>query len=131
MEVKNIELVPLFEELKGFLVKYENYFDLIEKQGEYHLVYKGKVIIGDREREEVYFVSLMIQRKFVGLYFMPQYTIPETKPEYYCGVKMIKTLKGKSCYNIYQKDYIEEYKGELSKALEKGFVEYKKRGWVK
>lgn len=133
MAVKNPALVPLFNKLKDILSKYSNHFDVLESEGAYHLIYKGEVKFDKYVRDEVYFASLMIQKNFVGFYFVPQYST-ENGPEYYAGEKMLNLLKGKSCYNITQNAFdnnSEVLVFELKEMLDKGLNNYKERGWAK
>jgi hypothetical protein len=130
MAVKNPDLIPLFEEIKNLMKVYEKHFDIKEGEGAYNLIYKGNVEVGKYVRDEVYFASALIQKNFVGFYFMPQYTTGYT-PEYFSGSNMLKVLKGKSCYNVSEKTFKEEFKVELVEALKKGFETYKKKGWIK
>lgn len=133
MAIKNPELIPLFNQLKAILETYSKHFDVLESEGAYHLIYIGEVKFDKYVRDEVYFASLMIQKNFVGFYFMPQYTT-QNGPEYFAGQNMLKLLKGKSCYNITQKAYTENtnvLKEEIETMLKKGVESYKKLGWTK
>jgi hypothetical protein len=139
MSIKNPNLIPLFEKLKALLEPYAPYFEVEESDGEYGLVHKGEVKTDKggyalkgkelRELSEVYFAGLIIQKSYVGFYFMPQYTTG-LPPENFSEIELLKLLKGKSCYYITGKHFTPEVKGLIKQALDKGFEEYKKRGWV-
>ena len=78
-----------------------------------------------KKNEKLYFAGIKILKNHVAFYFMPIYISPEVKlllhPE------LLKILKGKSCFHIKKLDEnLEKY---LSKALEIGFLHYKKNGW--
>ena len=82
--------------------------------------------IAGRKKKEVYFAGLIIQSKWVGLYYMPIYTDASLadvfKPE------LLKLLKGKSCFRIKELD--EELEAQIEDALQKGYELYKQRGWI-
>jgi hypothetical protein len=74
----------------------------------------------------MYFASAAIQGSFAGFYFFPIYTHPKEfadMPE-----NLRKCLKGKSCFHIKKLD--NDLSKSIRSALKKGFVIYKKAGWV-
>jgi hypothetical protein len=123
-------LDSVFDELKKILGQYSP--PLIERRGNtpgkrnYHLWSEKETEIAGRKRKEVYFAGLIIQKGYVGLYYMPIYT--DTTLEKVFGKELLSTLKGKSCF------YIKTLEGpilsQIKKALKKGFELYKQRGWV-
>ncbi len=130
MSVKNPDLIPLFNKIKTLIKPYEKYFTVADGEGAYSLVHKGEIYIGKYTRDEVYFVGILIQKHYVGFYFMPQYST-EHKPDYFSGEDLLKLLKGKSCYYIVENKFTSEVQDQLKEALKKGFECYKKKGWVK
>lgn len=106
------------------------YFTVLENEGAYNLIHKGIVEFDKYKRDEVYFASLLIQKNFVGFYFMPQYTT-ENGPEFYSAKNLISLLKGKSCYNITESAFTAEVEADLDAALRKGLTAYKEKGWIK
>jgi len=74
----------------------------------------------------VYFAGFTIQSNFVGFYFMPVYIDTTLKAVF--EPKLLKLMKGKSCFHIKELDYLLEK--QIKKALKIGFNLYKKRGWI-
>jgi hypothetical protein len=135
MPVKNTELIPLFNKLKNIISAYSSYFDINENESGYSLVYKGEVKFNKYTRDEVYFVGVMIQKAYIGFYFIPQYST-EFGPEYFAGPNMLKLLKGKSCYYLKPKLFEDPEQAkalidEIKSMLEKGLNVYKEKGWVR
>jgi hypothetical protein len=89
------------------------------------MVYKGYC---DRwkKKKEVFFAGLIIQKSYVGFYFMPIYAETDLKEVF--KPELLKLLKGKSCFHIKKLD--DELKSQIREALELGFELYKERGWV-
>ncbi len=75
---------------------------------------------------DVYFVGLMVQKGYVGFYFMPVYANPGLKSELH--PQLLKCLKGKSCFHIKKND--PELMEQVKQALEIGYEDFKKKGWV-
>jgi len=121
------QLTEIFQRLKVLLKEYEGSltprFDLDSK---YELWSIKHLEIERRKRKEVFFAGLIIQRKYVGFYFMPIYTDPGLrevlKPE------LLKLLQGKSCFHIKMLDA--KIEKQIRNALKIGFKLYKRLGWV-
>jgi hypothetical protein len=121
------DLQQIFEAIKPLLQRYrpplvpktdtERYFDLWS--------YKDLEIEG-RKRKEVFFAGLVIQKSYVGFYFMPVYAEPEVKA--FFPPEVMKLLKGKSCFHI--KSLTPQLLGQLDSVLRTGFDLYRRRGWV-
>jgi hypothetical protein len=82
--------------------------------------------IEGRKRKEVYLAGLIIQKSYVGFYYMPVYVSAEAKraiPE-----ELLRLLKGKSCFHIKQLDQV--VLEQIRAALKYGFESYQERGWV-
>jgi hypothetical protein len=82
--------------------------------------YSKKIVPG------MYFSSFVVRKDMVSFYFFPMYMqegFKELIPE------MIKTLKGKTCFNIRKPEQINEK--ELSALLKKGITAWKKQGYLK
>lgn len=93
---------------------------------EFKLVSKKKVVIADRPRDEVYFAGIIIQKGYVGFYYMPIYVDTNLKKEF--SEDFLNNLKGKSC--IYIKRWDKDIEKEVKKALKIGLKQYKDKGWV-
>lgn len=89
--------------------------------------WSGKdVVIAGRKRSEFFFASAVIQKGYVGLYYMPVYTSPEMKRLF--APDLLTLLKGKSCFRIKTSDA--RLLAQVKQALQAGFKLYKKNGWV-
>ena len=95
----------------------ERYFDLWS--------FKDLVIEG-RKRKEVFFAGTIIQKGYVGFYYMPVYAEPLVKVLF--KSELLRLLKGKSCFHVKSLD--EELTAQIKQALAVGFDLYNKRGWV-
>ena len=121
------QLTEIFQRLKVLLKEYEGFltprFDLDSKYELWSII--GLEIEG-RKRKEVFFAGLIIQRKYVGFYYMPIYTDPGLKD----GLKpeLLRLLQGKSCFHIKELDV--KLEKQIRKALKVGFKLYKRLGWV-
>ena len=127
MSSMQAKLLDIFGRLRAILKKYEDplrpKFDL---EGKYDLWSFKEVEIAGRKRREVFFASIIIQSRYVGLYFMPVYaeeSLKEFFPE-----RLLKLLKGKSCFHVKELD--EELEQQISDALERGYRLYMERGWI-
>jgi len=122
-------LDKIFGDLKALLGKYSPPLsereDKVGRKKRYDLWSKKEVVIAERSRKEVFFASIIIQKNYVGFYFMPIYvdtTISEVfKPE------LLSLLKGKSCFHIRKLN--NKLSGQIKFALKEGFKLYKKRCW--
>ncbi|MBI4732214.1 MAG: DUF1801 domain-containing protein [Chloroflexi bacterium] len=121
------DLRQIFDSLKPLLEKYrpplgsktenECYFDLWS--------FKDLVIEG-RKRKEVFFAGLIIQKDYVGFYYMPVYVDAEVKQ--FFSPQFLKFLKGKSCFHI--RTLTPDLLAEIDRALQAGFALYQERGWT-
>jgi hypothetical protein len=84
------------------------------------------LVIEGRKRKEVFFASIIIQKAYVGFYFMPVYVDTEIKE--FFPPELVKLLKGKSCFRVKKLD--EKLLAQIESALKIGFELYQDRGWV-
>ena len=127
MTVKNPELIPLFDDLKKLLAPYEKYFSPRKNEpGYYDLWLEREVVVDGRKRDSIYFAGLIIQKSYVGFYFMPVYTHEEAAGLF--GNELMATLKGKSCFYI--KELTPAIEQQIQDALKIGLRLYKKRDWA-
>jgi hypothetical protein len=125
--VIDLELQYIFNELKDILKKYEGRLSFKKNEEGYYDLWSVKdIVIDGRKRKEVFFAGLIIQKSYVGFYFMPIYTDTDLKEVF--KPELLKLLKGKSCFHIKKLD--DELKSQIREALELGFELYKERGWV-
>jgi hypothetical protein len=83
-------------------------------------------VIDGRKRKGVYLAGLVIQKSFVGFYYMPIYVHTELKTV--LAPELIKLLKGKSCFHIKKLD--EALPGQIRAALETGYKFYQQNDWI-
>ena len=84
------------------------------------------LVIEGRKRSQVFFASLIIQKAYVGFYFMPVYVETELKTIF--QPELLRLLKGKSCFHIKKLDAA--LLGQIEAALKIGFELYQHRGWI-
>jgi hypothetical protein len=121
------ELQAIFGAIKPLLWAYqpplvpktdnERYFDLWSPK---------PIVIDGRKKKEVFFAGLIIQKDYVGFYFMPIYAETDLKTVFKPEQQL--RLKGKSCFHVKKLD--EELLRQIEAALRVGFERYQQRGWV-
>ncbi len=124
------DLNAIFDRLQPLLAEHAPPF--VEREGgiqgkrDYQLWSERDVVIEGKPRNEVYFAGLIVQKSFVGFYYMPVYAEPERKKLF--APELLKLLKGKSCFHVKRLD--EELVGQMRDALAEGRRLYVSRGWV-
>lgn len=127
MPVKNPDLLPLFEEAKTLLEPYADRLTVRrDEPGYYDLWSEKDMIVNGRPRKELFFAGLIVQKAFVGFYYMPVYTDEEAKT--FFGPELLATLKGKSCFRL--KRMTPEIREQIVDALRRGYDLYASKGWV-
>lgn len=127
MTVKNEGLLPLFAEVKTLLEPYARRLTVRrDDPGYYDLWSEKDVVVAGRERKEVYFAGLVVQKSHVGFYFMPVYA--EQDPSSVFGPDLLATLRGKSCFHL--KRLTPALRDQIEAALAAGWSLYEERGWV-
>jgi hypothetical protein len=84
------------------------------------------VVIDGRKKKEVFFAGLIIQKAYVGFYYMPIYAETDLKTVF--KPELLRLLKGKSCFHVKKLD--EELLRQIEAALKIGYELYRGRGWV-
>jgi hypothetical protein len=84
------------------------------------------VEIAGRKGDEVYFAGLIVQKGYVGFYFMPVYTHAEQTAVF--APELLALLKGKSCFHVERLD--DALVEHVDAALARGFDLHRERGWV-
>jgi hypothetical protein len=74
----------------------------------------------------MYFASVMVQKGFVGFYFMPVYSNPELKT--LLSAELMKCLKGKACFHIKKNDPV--IMQQIKQALDLGLKDYEEKNWI-
>jgi hypothetical protein len=127
MNVKNEALLPLFAELKKILSPYAQRLTVRRDDPGYLELWSDKEIeIDGRRRKDIFFCGLIIQKSYVGFYFMPLYANDDLSAVF--GPELLAALKGKSCFHI--KRVTPELKEQIEEALAAGWRLYEQRGWV-
>ncbi|MCU0485319.1 MAG: DUF1801 domain-containing protein [Anaerolineales bacterium] len=121
------DLPTIFEALKPLLRAYQPPLTAqVDTPTRYELWSVKPLVIEGRKRKEVFFASLIIQKSYVGFYFMPVYIETELKTIF--QPELLRLLKGKSCFHIKKLD--EALLGQIEAALKTGFELYQQRGWI-
>ena len=121
------DLGAIFTTLKALLEVYQP--PLIAKMDDdshFDLWSQKDLVIAGRKRKELFFAGLIIQKAYVGFYFMPVYTNEEVKAVF--PPELLKLLKGKSCFHIKRLD--PQLVEQIEKALKVGFDTYVANGWI-
>ncbi len=121
------DLDTIFARIRQLAAKYAPpYTVTIDRPGRYELWSQKDLVIEGRKRKEVFFLGLIIQKGYVGFYFMPVYAKPEMQQVF--APELLKLLKGKSCFHIKALDAALEK--QIKAALAAGHKLYRERGWV-
>lgn len=122
------ELVPIFNELKKLMQPYVKGHLIVrsDEPGQYGLWSDKIVEVFGRKRNDLYFGGLLIQKGYVGFYFMPVYADPVLLKQLHPD--LVKCLKGKSCFHIKKND--PALMQHAKDALKKGYDCYKEKGWI-
>jgi hypothetical protein len=121
------ELQAIFESLKLLLKRYAPPLGHKNDNATYYDLWSFRPVeIEGRKRKEVFFAALIIQKSYVGFYYMPVYAEPDIKKLF--APEILKLLKGKSCFHI--KTLTPELVVQIESALQAGFAYYQERGWV-
>ncbi|MRS02062.1 DUF1801 domain-containing protein [bacterium] len=120
-------LDTIYNQLKQLLLIYRPPFSSkVDDESHFDLWSFKDLVIEGRQRKEVYFAGLTIQKSYVGFYYMPVYADPEVKKLF--KPELLSRLKGKSCFHIHKLDPV--LLDQIKEALDRGYVEYQRRGWV-
>ena len=126
------ELLTIFDELKKILEKHAPPFSVkkpseaLKKKKSFELISYKNVVIAGRKKDEVYFAGIIIQKNYVGFYYMLAYADTEVKN--LLSSHFLSLLKGKSCFYI--KSAEKTILDDVKKALDIGVLKYKEKGWV-
>lgn len=122
------ELVPIFDKLVELLNPYEkgSITKVGGKDGLMLLISKKEIEVEGRKRPEVYFASALVQKGYVGFYFMPVYSDTEVKQVF--KPELLKLLKGKGCFHIKKAD--DEIYKQIKDALKIGYKIYRDKKWI-
>ncbi len=123
------ELIPIFEAIKKLILPYDNKRSmkiLAKTYGQLNLISHKPVEMEGKMRNELWFISALIQKGYVGFYSNPFYLKGDMKNEF--SAEFAKCLKGKSCFHIKEMNPV--IMKDIAKAIKVGYDEYVKRGWL-
>ena len=122
------ELLQIFEDIKAMFLPYEKGVMKMhsESGGQVILINHKPVEIAGRKKPELWFAASLIQKGYIGFYFMPVYG--DDKVKNFIKPELLKCLKGKSCFHIKKADPV--IYAQIKESLKLGYDAYKKRGWI-
>ena len=121
------DLNHIFNSLRPLLQRYQPPFLPKQDNERYYDLWSFKdLVIEGRKRKEIFFAGLIIQKSYVGFYYMPVYAEPEVKQLF--KPELLRLLKGKSCFHI--RKLTPELLDQVEEALAQGYQMYQERGWV-
>ncbi|WP_316820169.1 hypothetical protein [Pedobacter gandavensis] len=122
------DLVEIFQTIRATMQSYEamGFNNRVNSDTAYELWTEKEVLVQGKKRLGWFFASVVILKNDVGFYFMPVYVEPEMKTTF--DPKLLKHLKGKSCFHIKKLDF--DLLSMIESALADGFKLYKEKGWV-
>ncbi len=121
------DLQQIFKQVRDLISRYSPPLVAKKDQADYYDLWSVKeVVIAGRKKKEVFFAGVIIQKGYVGFYFMPVYVDAEMKKVF--SPELLALLKGKSCFHI--RRYEATVMDQIGKALQTGFDIYRKNGWV-
>ena len=94
------QLIPIFEEIKKMLMPYEKGTMKLfgGSGGKVILISKKPVEILGRKRGELWFASALVQKGYVGFYYMPVYADTAVKKR--IKPELLRCLKGKAWFHM-------------------------------
>lgn len=120
-------LANVFTRLRRLLSQSQPPFESKRDEPGYYDLWSFKdLVIDGRKRKEIFFAGIIIQKTYVGFYFMPVYAEQEIKALF--QPELLTLLKGKSCFHI--KTLNEPLEGQIRDALATGFKLYRERNWI-
>jgi hypothetical protein len=100
--------------------------EALKKKRSYELTSYKKVVIAGRPKDEVYFAGIIVQKDYVGFYYMLAYAEPEVRDK--LSPEFLALLKGKTCFYI--KSTEKSVLNQVNKALDIGLKVYRQKGWI-
>jgi hypothetical protein len=121
------ELQVIFKQVRTLISQYSPPLVAKKDQADYYDLWSLKdVVIAGRKKKEVFFAGAIIQKGYVGFYFMPVYVNKEMKKIF--APELLSLLKGKSCFHLRRSDSAIMF--QIEEAIKAGFDIYRKNGWV-
>ena len=127
---KPAPLDSVFDDIKAILARYAKSFSVregaVKNKRDYHLIVQKPLVIDGRQRDELWFASVIQQKHNVGFYFMPLYCCG--KDGNALSSELMQHLDGKSCFHM--TSLTPGLKRDIDNALKLGLAAYKKRKWL-
>ncbi|HXB06232.1 MAG TPA: hypothetical protein VNW04_03935 [Puia sp.] len=122
------ELVPIFNKLVRLLKAHAAGSLKIKggEGGQIALSSNKPVVIEGRKKDELWLASALIQKGYVGFYYLPVYMNDLVRGK--IGAELMKCLKGKACFHIKKDDPV--LFDQIEKALRIGVDAYEAKGWI-
>ena len=123
------ELLVIFDAIKKMAAPYHGKGQMIlhaDTGGQFNLVSHKPVVIAGKERNELWFISGLVQKGYVGFYYTPINSGTEIRKQF--SQEFMKCLKGKCCFHIKKNDPV--VMKDIEKAFKVGYKAYKDRGWI-
>ncbi len=119
-------LDQVFDELQTILARHAKLFTvregMVKNKRDYHLILQKRVMIDGRQRDELWFASLIQQKDSVGFYFTPPGVKSKLSPA------LLSHLDGKSCFHF--KTLTPALKKDIATALKIGLEAYRANNWI-
>ncbi len=113
----------IFNTLRQLLETYAPPFSVTsDTPKRYDLTMLKPVEIAGRKRDDLFFAGVMINKGYVGFYYMPIYANPKLSER--LSANLLKTLKGKSCFHVKHID--DAMLNDIRSALDIGAEEYRR-----
>lgn len=74
----------------------------------------------------MYFAGAIVQKGYVGLYYMPVHTDAEREDLF--SSRLLPLLRGKSCFHLRRLD--DDLLRQVEDSLQQGFRLHRARGWI-
>jgi hypothetical protein len=97
-----------------------------EEPGQLHVRTPQPVTVNGKEKE-MDLLSVIIQKRHIGFYFMPVYINPEMKAT--LPDDMNTMLKGKSCFHV-KKELSPEKADKFVNLIQQGVALYREKAWI-
>ena len=125
-----VPLETVFDQMQEILARHAKLFTeltgQVKNKRDYHLIIGRPMVIDGREKDGLYFASLIQQKDAVGFYFMPIYCCAEVKAR--LSPELLRYLDGKSCFHL--RVLTPQLKKDVAAALKVGLEAYRARHWL-
>jgi hypothetical protein len=128
------DLQQIFERLRSVLADHSPPFAArtggVNDKLDYQLWSDKDVVIDGRPRKEVYFAGLIVQKGYVGFYYMPVYAQPEIEQLFARSCSSSSRGSRASTSDAWTTTCSVRSAGQIRDALDAGRRLYEERGWI-